>query len=204
MVTGGTGTVITNGVIARTGANAIADWVVVELRQPSSPYAVLATRTALVQRDGDVVGTDGTSPVVFDAAPGNYAIALRHRNHLGVMTSAGVALTSLPATVDFTNPVTATYGTNAQKQVGTKMTMWCGEVTSDGTVRYVGVNNDRDPILVAIGGNVPTNTVANTYVGADVNMDGLVKYVGANNDRDPILQTVGGSVPTASRVQQLP
>lgn len=204
MVAGGTGTAITNGVTARTGNNAIADWVVVELRQPSSPHTVLATRTALVQRDGDVVGMDGSSPVAFDAGTGNYAIAIRHRNHLGVMTSGGVALAQLPTTVDFTDPGTSTYGVNARRQVGAKMTMWCGEVMADGTVRYVGAGNDRDPILAAIGGSTPTAVVNNTYSPMDVNMDGSIRYVGANNDRDPILQTVGGSVPTATRVQQLP
>lgn len=204
MVAGGNGTAITNGVTTPTGSNAVVDWVMVELRQPASPYAVLATRTALLQRDGDVVGMDGTSPVAFDQAPGSYALSVRHRNHLGVMTSTGVALSSVPTTIDFTNPITATYGTNAQKQVGTKMTMWSGEVTADGTVRYVGASNDRDPILQAIGGNTPTSTVSNVYSPLDVNLDGVIKYVGANNDRDPILQTVGGSVPTATRTQQLP
>ena len=28
----------------------------------------------------------------------------------------------------------------------------------DGIVKYVGQDNDRDPILVNIGGSVPTNT----------------------------------------------
>ena len=28
----------------------------------------------------------------------------------------------------------------------------------DGSVKYTGTNNDRDPILVNIGGAVPTNT----------------------------------------------
>ena len=55
---------------------------------------MLATRTALLQHDGDMVGFDGVSPIAFDAAPGGYAIAIRHRNHLGVMTAAGIALTS--------------------------------------------------------------------------------------------------------------
>ncbi|MBK6342030.1 MAG: fibronectin type III domain-containing protein [Flavobacteriales bacterium] len=204
MVAGGTGTAISNGVATPTGNSAIIDWVLVELRQPSSPYAVLATRTGLIQRDGDVVGMDGSSPVAFDAAPGNYAIAIRHRNHLGVMTGAGIPLSSVPVAVDFTNPATATFGTNAQKPVGARMAMWCGEVVADGTVRYVGNNNDRDPILVAIGGSTPTSTVSNVYSPLDVNMDGAIKYVGNGNDRDPILTTVGGSTPTNVRVQQLP
>jgi hypothetical protein len=30
-------------------------------------------------------------------------------------------------------------------------------VNLDGTVKYTGENNDRDPILQAVGGSVPTN-----------------------------------------------
>ena len=30
------------------------------------------------------------------------------------------------------------------------------DVNMDGTVKYAGANNDRDPILVNIGGTVPT------------------------------------------------
>ena len=63
--------------------------------------------------------------------------------------------------------------------------------------------NDRDPILVAVGGTVPTATVSG-YLPTDVNMDGRVKYTGSVNDRDPILVNVGGTVPTNTRVEQLP
>jgi len=34
------------------------------------------------------------------------------------------------------------------------------DVNLDGVVRYVGVNNDRDPILQNVGGTVPTSTRA--------------------------------------------
>ncbi|HMQ77881.1 MAG TPA: hypothetical protein PKE21_17295, partial [Flavobacteriales bacterium] len=60
-----------------------------------------------------------------------------------------------------------------------------------------------DPILVRIGGTVPTNT-ANGYFPEDVNLNGQVKYAGSANDRDPILVNVGGVVPTNTRVEQVP
>ena len=68
---------------------------------------------------------------------------------------------------------------------------------------YTGSNNDRDPILVVIGGSVPT-AVVNGYYLEDTNLTGTVKYTGALNDRDPILVNIGGLVPTATRVEQLP
>lgn len=71
----------------------------------------------------------------------------------------------------------------------------------DGTIKYTG--NDNDPVLIRIGGTVPTNTAAG-YFTEDVNMDGQVKYTGNKNDRDTILVNIGGTVPTNVRVQQLP
>ena len=73
----------------------------------------------------------------------------------------------------------------------------------DADLKYTGASNDRDPILVAVGGSVPTATTYG-YRMEDVNMDGVTKYTGAGNDRDPILVNVGGSVPTSVRAEQLP
>ena len=42
-----------------TGTDAIVDWVFVELRHPEFQKIVLSTRSALLQRDGDVVDVDG-------------------------------------------------------------------------------------------------------------------------------------------------
>jgi hypothetical protein len=187
-----------------TGPNAIVDWVVAELRSGTSPANVLASRPALVQRDGDVVAPDGTSPLTFNMALGNYHMAVRHRNHLGVMTAAPVALTGTPTTIDMTLPGTPVYGTNARVNVNGVMCFWPGDVNFDGVTRYTGGANDRDPVLLAIGGATPTNVVNGVYSSRDINLDGTIRYTGANNDRDIILQTIGGSVPTAVRVGQVP
>ena len=32
------------------------------------------------------------------------------------------------------------------------------DVNLDGVIKYVGANNDRDPILTTVGGSTPTNT----------------------------------------------
>ncbi|MBL7963000.1 MAG: delta-60 repeat domain-containing protein [Flavobacteriales bacterium] len=204
MHVGGGGEQTTPPVLTITGNNAIVDWVVVELRDAGDPGNVLATRSALVQRDGDVVDVDGTSPVSFGVPFGSYHVAIRHRNHLGVMTAAPIALSGTPGTVDLTTPAIVTYGIDARRNAGGTMVLWPGDVNADGVVKYTGSTNDRDPILVAIGGSTPTNTLSNVYNARDVNMDGTVKYSGIGNDRDIILQTIGGVVPTNTRVQQLP
>ncbi len=68
--------------------NAIVDWVLLELRDATDNTQIVATRSALLQRDGDVVDVDGKSAVRFDGlSAGNYYVVVRHRNHLGVMTA---------------------------------------------------------------------------------------------------------------------
>lgn len=200
---GGGGETAAPSVLNVTGNNAIVDWVFLELRSGAPNYTVVATRSALLQRDGDVVDLNGSSPVSFNVGSGNFHVIVRHRNHLGIMTAAAAALSAAPVTVNFKVFGTATYGTNARRNVSGTQVMWAGDCNSDGTLRYTGTNNDRDLILTTIGGSVPTSTLSG-YHTEDVNMDGAVKYTGTANDRDPILQNIGGSVPTSTLVEQLP
>ena len=203
---GGGGGETTNGtVLGVTGSNAVVDWVVVELRNSANSAQVLATRSAVIQADGDVVAAnDGTSALSFNASSGSYFIALRHRNHLGIMTAAAVALSSTTTALDLSNGSVPLYGgANATKVVGTRNAMFAGDVTRSSSLQYVGSGNDRDPILVRIGGVLPTASTAGYHL-EDVNLDGVVLYTGSNNDRDPILVNIGGTVPTASRNAQLP
>ncbi|MCW5898841.1 MAG: fibronectin type III domain-containing protein [Flavobacteriales bacterium] len=201
---GGGGETTTPAILAVTGANAVVDWVRLELRQAGSPGTLVATRQALLQRDGDVVSAaDGTSAVGFVVPPGNYHLVAQHRNHLGCMTATALAFSSTANSIDLTLAGTNTWGTDARKIIGSARALWAGDVNGDGAIRYTGQGNDRDLILQAIGGTVPTTTVAG-YSVSDVNMDGIIKYTGQGNDRDPMLVNIGGSVPTNQRFQQIP
>lgn len=200
---GGQGVSVGANLLATTGADAPVDWVLVELRAAGSAATVVSSRCALMQRDGDVVAPDGYSPVKFGVAPGDYFVSIRHRNHLGCMTAAPLALSCTPVAIDFTSPSTGTYGTNAQYDNGTVRMLWAGNTLRDTQLKYTGNGNDRDPILFAIGGSIPTNTVSG-YRAEDCNLDGVVKYTGNDNDRDLILFNIGGSVPTNTRNEQLP
>jgi hypothetical protein len=179
------------------------DWVRIELRDPVTPTLVIASFQALLQRDGDVVGTNGLAPLRIPVTPGSYNIVVRHRNHLSAMTASPVTLGSGSTTVDFTSAALTTYGTDARKTVGSRMLLWGGNVLRDDRVKYSGSDNDRDLVLLSIGGVIATNTVTG-YALEDVNMDGVVKYAGSTNDRDVILQNIGGVVPTQVRIEQLP
>ena len=203
---GGGGETVDPQVLGVTGPDAIVDWVLVELRDANDPTTVLASQSALLQRDGDVVATDGVSTLPLPLPEGNYHVAVRHRNHLGCMTAGPVLLGHTPTAIDLAEAGTLMYGSDARVSVtGTfpAEALWAGDVSFDGVVKYTGVANDRDPILLSIGGVVPTGTTTG-YSAADVDLNGVVKYTGAGNDRDRLLQSVGGVVPTATRVEQLP
>lgn len=200
---GGGGETTTGTVLATTGNRAVVDWVLVELRELHTPATVLATRCGLLLRDGSVVDVDGSSPLAFDLAPGDYRVAVRHRNHLGVLSGYPVTFGGTTATWDFTQPGTPTYGTEALKEAGDHMVMWMGDATVNRQLQYTGSGNDRDMILQRVGGGTPNNVVAGYYV-EDCSMNGQVSYTGSGNDRDPILENIGGTYPNAIRTEQLP
>ncbi len=199
-VNSGTGTT-TAAVLATIGPDAIVDWMILELRSPSQPQTIVASKPVLLQRDGDLVQADG-SAITFAVPDGQYHVAVKHRNHLGVMTAAPIALSGTSSSIDFTSSATATWGTAARRNMAGTMVLWPGDTNFDGSVSYMGAGNDRDPMLQMIA--IPTQVVTSTYSSRDVDLDGVMKYTGANNDRDLILQTIGGLVPTAVRVGQLP
>ncbi len=190
-------------VLSVAGDDAVVDWVFLELRDAADNTAVVATRNALMQRDGDVVETDGVSAVSFSAPPAAYFLCVKHRNHLAVLTAATIPLSTSTTAIDLTDGSTSTYGTGAQRVVGATRMSWSGDVNGDAAVKYTGSGNDRDPQLLTVGGTTPNKVVAG-YGTTDVNLDGYTKYTGPANDRDLILQNVGGTTPNNVRPAQLP
>lgn len=195
------GATVTSTLLAATGAQAIVDWVLLELRNNDAGNTVAGRRAALLRANGEVVSTTGDVQVVFTTNPVGKRLVVRHRNHLGAMANTPIATNG--QIIDFTLAGTAIYGTNALKVSGAYRALWPGDVNTDGSVVYTGGGNDRDQVLNTIGGSVATNTVS-AYTRSDINLDGVAKYSGADNDRDLILEVIGGSVPTAVRVAQLP
>lgn len=193
------------GVLDSLDAKAFTDWVWVELRNASNPAQVAGTRAALLRRDGSVVDMDGASPVYFNGiAEGAYYIALRHRNHLGVMTAGAIALNKTTATqIDFTDPATPTYGTDAQNNLNGVMLLWAGDANGDKKVRYNGAANDKNVVLAKVGLATP-NAILTLYDRTDTNLDGRIRYNGAANDKNIILSAVGLATPNRVITEQIP
>lgn len=168
---------VSQAVLAITGSNAIVDWIFFELRSKTDSTLVMATRSVLLQRDGDIVDTDGISPVNFSGiVPDDFFVAVRHRNHLGAMTATPINLLSL-ASVDFTMNSLATHGNCARRNLGNVMTLWSGDANGDGSVVYVGSGSDVNPISIYVFGNCGNFVPCPGYDSADLDLSGNVVYI---------------------------
>ncbi len=192
-----------------SGQNAVVDWVFVELRNKSNSSSVLATRAALIQRDGDVVEVDGKACLSFPGlAVDSYYVALRHRSHLGVMTKFPQSTTQLESLVNFTDVATPLFdkgivGTNNFTGLATNnnvksgyRAMWQGDFNADGKVKYDNPNDDLGVMLAEVV-NYPTNTDLATnfdfaygYFQGDYDMNSKDKYDNPNDDNTRLLSQV--------------
>ncbi len=185
---------------AGTG-DAVVDWVFIELRDATDSTIVFRTISAVIQRDGDVVAADG-GPLQLAGLPSSFFIAIKHRNHLGVMTAAPVIVSGQAASVDFTTISTADLynqpgydGFELYTLGNGKKALWASNANADFKVKYDGSANDRQKILqevITFPGNLLDELNYNNAVGyfaGDCNMNGKAKYDGADNDRT-IIQAV--------------
>lgn len=169
---GGGGEMTTNSVLQATGPDAIVDWIFLELRNKANPALVLYTRSALLQRDGDIVDVDGVSPVTFTGAPNDdYYFAVKHRNHLGFRPLSTVTLNATPITLNFTNNSITLYGTRpALKEIVTGVYgMYAGDANHNGVINSV----DKNSVWRPQNGSI-------NYFGADFNLNGAVNAIDKN------------------------
>jgi hypothetical protein len=186
------------GVLSVSGPNAIVDWVFIEIRDPMNLDSIIATRSALVQRDGDVVDVDGESAVRFPSlTAGSYHVAIRHRNHLGAMTLVTSVLTkNFPTAVDLAGQNTDFYGNHGVKSHPTRgKWLWGGDLDGNRQTIYQGPGNDVTALFVDVLSE-PQNTIHYpnfirvAYDIEDFDLDGQIIYQGPNNDRAKLLFNV--------------
>jgi len=192
-----------------TGQNAIVDWVFVELRSKTSPTTVLATRSGLLQRDGDVVDIDGINGLRF---PGivmdDYYVVVRHLRHLGIMTRDPQTPQQLTTLVNFTTAALPVYdkGTvSGRNYTGLAMTsavkvgyraMWGGDFDASGKIKYDNPNDDLNVLYfnVFTYPNNPTGNVnfdfAYGYLPGDFDMNSKAKFDNPNDDKNMLFLQV--------------
>jgi hypothetical protein len=192
----GGGETTTAGVLGISGNDAIVDWVLVELRDSSLPTTLVTSQAALLQADGDILAVDGTGTLTFTVTGSDYFVAIRHRNHLGVMTTGPVTLSASTPLVDFTMMADgSTYGSNSQKLVVDRYALWMGDLNGDNQIIGVGPNNDKNGILATVlaapdNVNHNQNYIVTGYDASDSNLDGLMIAAGPNNDVNLIMYNV--------------
>ncbi|MEL7251639.1 MAG: hypothetical protein AAFO03_24660 [Bacteroidota bacterium] len=163
-----------DGVFDRTSDDAVVDWILLELRDKDDKSIVIATRAALLQKDGDIVDMDGTSSVTFDAAADDYYLVVQHRNHLGVMSTSAISISETTTTYDFTTTLANTLGeSNGILDLGDGYyALYSGDADGSGQVQ----NTDISPILTILG--------TAGYLPGDLDMNGQVQ----NSDIQNLLQ----------------
>jgi Bacterial Ig-like domain len=191
----------------------IVDWVMIELRD-ATDSSVVSTRSALVQRDGDIRDTLGNDFVVFrKLREDSYFITVRHRNHLGLMTVLPKHLSVGVNRLDFTDLGEPMIGEDyylIQHRPGDplvftrhpgitidgKRMLWAGNSNADNYIMFQGggigegldIDNVFDNIFSdPLNANYSYNHVRDGYYPGDNNLDGKVKYQGPANDVDPFI-----------------
>lgn len=185
---------VSASMLAVTGDDAIVDWVLVQLRDAALPAKVIASRSALIQRDGDVVMPDGSDLITFPGiGEGNYFAVLSHRNHLGLMTNSirYLSLINTPM-IDFKLTQESVYGTNAGQMGGGARMLWSGDLNGDKRTIYQGPSNDvfklfSEVLVDPANEQALANFIRPGYNNADLNMDGNTVYQGPGNDRSLLL-----------------
>ena len=191
----------TQAVLAVTGDNAIVDWVLVELRNANNPDQIVAATAALIQRDGDVVNpSNGTTGISFQGiSSGNYYVALRHRNHLGIMSAGLVNLGAASPMIDLTSMGNIYrkpgLGNFPATNLGNRVGMWAGNANGDDQIIFQGPSSDVDPAFFQViinAGNFgqAANFLLQGYNRADINLDGKTVFQGPDNEVDLIFFNV--------------
>lgn len=170
----------TQAVLDVTGTDAIVDWVLVELRLKTNRDSILQSVTGLLQKDGDVVDVDGLSPLkIPNLATDSFYIAVKHRNHLGIITSAFQAMSPVASTYDFTTSLSNTQGgTTGVKDLGDGFyAMYSGDVDRNGQVQ----NTDASLLILKLG--------TSGYLPEDLDMNSQVQNTDLTNKLRPHLGT---------------
>jgi|GEM_PF-4366363 len=191
----GGGETIEANLLADNGENSVVDWLLVELRDANDPSQIVETQSVLLQRDGTVIDIKGSEEITFNGIVGDYYVAIRHRNHLGVMTATPISLEN-NVSLDFTDINTPTWGISARVNLEDgRQGMWAGNSQIDNKLVFQGAENEPTAIFFTIlqaDGNDQSfpDYIAFGYYNSDVDMNGQCIFSGANNENNTVFFNV--------------
>ncbi len=153
-------------------AEDMVDWVLVQLRTGTDSSSTVATRAAILRKDGQIVDMEGTFPVSFSGiAAGNYYVVIRHRNHLAVMSANLLPLSINTENYDFSTSANQAYGSDAQLELTSGIYgLYAGDANANGQIQ----NDDKNNYWKAEVGQAG-------YKASDFNLNGQVQNDDKNN-----------------------
>lgn len=139
------------------GSSMVDDTVKVKLRNSTFPYAV-------ADSGAEVSGTYGASYCFFNAAPGDYYIAVNHRNSIETWSKSpeNFVLNGFNF-YDFTDIDTKAYGDNEINKF-TRYCIYSGDVNQDGTIDASDLSLVENDAGISLSGYVNTDLTGDDFV----------------------------------------
>ncbi|MCD4791229.1 MAG: hypothetical protein K8R37_14645, partial [Bacteroidales bacterium] len=136
----------------------IIDWVLIELRETTGDVSTATSSTMIdrqagfILKDGTIVNTDGSSPLVFNVEiTENLYAVVYHRNHLGILSANPLPLSGGVYIYNYTSGVGQVYGgLNGHKEL--EPGIW-GMIGGDGNADGEINNLDKNDIWNQQRGN---------------------------------------------------
>lgn len=156
------------------GAQAIVEWIIIEIRDADNPGQIVRRIPALLQRDGTVINPDGNPEIsLADLPQSYYYIVAGYQNHLYISTGEPISIEN-GNYVDFSNPEIPIYGGNdAGKVINNIRMLIAGDANADGVVNAV----DKNEFWRFENGQA--HQYSNSK--ADFNLDGSINSVDKND-----------------------
>ncbi|MEM9718979.1 MAG: choice-of-anchor V domain-containing protein [Bacteroidota bacterium] len=150
----------------------ITDWVLLEVREDQAPQNIVQRQAVLLTQDGQLISANGSPNVLFPTLPnGNYYLAIRHKSHLGVISSSSISIDpQTPISYDYTTAVTQALGDNQLKLLsGNVAGLFVGDFDNNGLV------NNQDFNLWK-----QNSAAVNAYLPIDADGNGIVNNLDFN------------------------
>jgi len=122
--------------------NQIVDWVLIDFRDAvdaasATEVTIIKQQAAFLLADGSIVDLDGASMLRFEETVSNHLfIAIRHANHLGILSSAEVTLSDGAYMYDYSTNSSKVFGGDVgyKQLAGGICGMVAGDANADGEI----------------------------------------------------------------------